>query len=245
LSVLPDFQVTIALKSCTTDPSSTTEPDSIKRFASEAAQHEDWREAHFAWRGAFSWNERSGLYIDPFAGQVRARRPYETVMGHFRRSEGASMLEQLLYADRMTYLADAFLVKTDRMSMAHSLEVRPPMLDPLLASEAMTIPGRFKIRGLKTKWIIRELMRGKLPEKVLRMPKKGFTPPLTRWLGEPKFQAFVQEAVSSRPFREMAVVAPGLPLRLLAEHAAGRADHTRRLWVILGLALFAQRNARV
>ncbi|MBI2069206.1 MAG: asparagine synthase (glutamine-hydrolyzing) [Elusimicrobia bacterium] len=215
----------------------------IKRFAGQALL-DDYRQAHFAWRGAFSWHDRADLYQDSYWAGLSSRRPYDSVLGRFDEAAGAPFMDQLFYVDRTSYLLDEFLVKTDRMSMAHSLEVRPPMLDTLLAEMANQIPAHWKVRGLTTKWIFRRLLKGKLPDSILKLPKKGFTPPLAHWLTDPAFQGFVRESVNAGALASMRVIRPQVVERLLEEHRLNRADHSRKLWVLLGLGLFAERHAK-
>ena len=90
-------------------------------------------------------------------------------------------VERYLRVDQNYYLPDDILYKTDRMSMAHSLEVRPPFLDHRIVEFAAGLPAGLKIRGTKQKYILKELMRGKLPECVLRRKKSGFDIPTHDW----------------------------------------------------------------
>ena len=90
-------------------------------------------------------------------------------------------LERYLAVDQNYYLPDDILYKTDRMSMAHSLEVRPPFLDHRIVEFAAGLPADLKIRGFKQKFLLKELMRGKLPEVVLNRKKTGFDIPTHDW----------------------------------------------------------------
>jgi asparagine synthase (glutamine-hydrolysing) len=91
-------------------------------------------------------------------------------------------LNRFLWADQIYYLPDDILYKCDRMSMAHSLEVRPPFLDHRIVEFAARLPENFKIRGSKLKYILRELMRDRLPTSVLSRKKEGFDIPAHDWL---------------------------------------------------------------
>ncbi|MBI4368843.1 MAG: asparagine synthetase B, partial [Elusimicrobia bacterium] len=131
-----------------------------------------------------------------------------------------------------------------RMSMAHSLEVRPSMLDHELVELSNRIPAHFKIRGLSNKWILRRLLKNKIPQEILRLPKRGFTPPLSLWLVNPKFQDFVTSTINSSSLAAAGILRPGLAEELIGRHQSRRGDHTRRLWVLLGLALFYERHKK-
>src|SRR5262249_52556556 len=93
----------------------------------------------------------------------------------------SGLLDRYLRVDQQFYLPDDILYKTDRMSMAHSLEVRPPFLDSRIVDFAAALPQRFKIRGFRQKLILKELMRGKLPDTVLDRKKTGFDIPTHDW----------------------------------------------------------------
>ncbi|MBI4668179.1 MAG: asparagine synthase (glutamine-hydrolyzing) [Elusimicrobia bacterium] len=214
----------------------------FKRFTGQAAEFDDYRAIHFTWRGAFGWGERRAVYEGDFWNGLSQRPAFATVMGRFAEAPDSSFLDRLFYVDRTTYLMDEFLVKTDRMSMAHSLEVRPPFLDPALIAAALLVPAQYKIRGFQTKWILRRLMKGRLPEKILRLPKKGFSPPLAIWLKDQVFQDFIQDAMNAQALRSLGIIRPGLAAGLLKDHCDGRADNSRKLWVLLSLALFADRH---
>src|SRR5204862_3226593 len=121
-------------------------------------------EAHFFWNGTFAAGQRRELL------QPAAYREWpQLVRGDF------------LYVDQNYYLPDDILYKTDRMSMAHSLEVRPPFLDPRIVDFAASLPLNLKIRGFQQKFLLKQLMRGKLPDSVLKRKKTGFDIPTHDW----------------------------------------------------------------
>ena len=90
-------------------------------------------------------------------------------------------LSAVQYRDLHTYLPLDILTKVDRMTMAHSLEARPPLLDHRLVEFAATIPARFRLRGGTTKYLFKQAMRGILPDGIIDRPKHGFAVPLARW----------------------------------------------------------------
>ncbi|MBI4064530.1 MAG: asparagine synthase (glutamine-hydrolyzing) [Elusimicrobia bacterium] len=216
----------------------------IKRFILSAKDVTDPLAAHFGWRSALYWFERELFYSPSFYNQVSRRKPFADLASGIIKNHGVTLADQAMFGDLSVYLLDLYLVKADMSSMANSLEMRPSLLDPELAELALRIPPHFKIRGFQTKWIIRHMMEGKLPQEVLGMPKKGFTPPLSYWLLQKDFQDFVRQAVSSQVFRNLGVFKDGVVDQLLTEHAAKKNDHTRRLWAILSLASFAEKNQR-
>jgi asparagine synthase (glutamine-hydrolysing) len=129
--------------------------------------------AHVFWNGTFSEAEKQRLFLfaDP--------SPLAEVLDGMGTSSG---LQRYLDFDQRYYLPDDILYKVDRISMAHSLEARPPFLDPRIVDFAARLPERFKLRGSHSKYVLRRLMKDKLPRAVLRRPKIGFDVPIHEWL---------------------------------------------------------------
>lgn len=141
------------------------------------------------------------------------------------------------YFEATVQLAGDMLTKVDRMSMAHSLEVRCPMLDHRLAEYAMSVPIRWKIEPGTGKLIFRKALGGRLPEELLRAPKKGFSIPLAQWFRGP-LREMLWDLLTSRRFFERGIVNPGFLRRLLEEHQSGRRDHRVVFWMLLVLELW-------
>ncbi len=141
------------------------------------------------------------------------------------------------YFEATVQLAGDMLVKVDRMSMAHSLEVRCPMLDHRFAEFAMSIPMRWKIAPGKGKLIFRRALGDRLPQELLRAPKKGFSIPLAQWFRGP-LREMLWDSLTSRRFLERGFVNASFLRRLLAEHESGRRDHRVVFWMLLVLELW-------
>lgn len=136
--------------------------------------------AHVHWNGTFSDSEKHLLVNSPLPGAL------SQVLGELKSSlRTGNKLASYLWFDQKYYLADDILNKSDRMSMAHSIEVRPAFLDHRIVEFAAKLPGRFKIHGNKQKLILKELMKGKLPDLVLSRSKVGFDIPAHEWLRGP------------------------------------------------------------
>ncbi|HLK69352.1 MAG TPA: asparagine synthase (glutamine-hydrolyzing) [Bryobacteraceae bacterium] len=144
----------------------------LKRWIEGSWLHPD--EAHFFWNGTFSNEQRKKIRRGANGNGLRT-------LVEDLGIEASSVLDRYLQVDQNYYLPDDILYKTDRMSMAHSLEVRPPFLDPRIVDFAASLPQRLKIRGFQQKFVLRELMRGKLPESVLARKKTGFDIPTHDW----------------------------------------------------------------
>jgi asparagine synthase (glutamine-hydrolysing) len=172
-------------------------------------------EAHASWRAL---RDEAGA-LDALTPDARAAVAGYSPMERFReldaRVAACDRVNRASYVDLMTYLPDDILVKADRASMAWSVEARCPFLDTRVVERAARLPGRFKLRGATTKWILREQQRERLPPATLRRRKEGFSSPVARWLAGPLRERFLDSATASR-------LAPlGLDARRVRElHAA-------------------------
>ena len=142
--------------------------------------------------------------------------------------------------DQNYYLPDDILYKTDRMSMAHSLEVRPPFLDPRIVDFAASLPANLKIRGFKQKFLLKELMRGKLPETVLTRKKTGFDIPAHYWFRGPLrgllMDTLTREAIDASGILDSAAIES-----LVRDHMERRVNAGYHLWGLLTLFLWMKR----
>ena len=197
---------------------------------------------HYAWKAFFS----DSLKADLLAPDLRAAlNGGLDGYGPFRRQyEAAAHLDELSrcqYADTRVSLPDDMLTKVDRMSMAHSLEARVPLLDLGLVEFAFALPGALKMPGLTLKGFLRETMRDSLPAAILRQPKRGFNAPMSRWLKtslRPLVEAYLAPDVVAR----QGYFQPATVARLVADHQAGRADYSRNLWALLMFNLWAEQT---
>ena len=162
----------------------------------------------------------------------------------FRRqwssSTGANSLDRLLDLNLRTYLLDDLLVKMDRMSMAHGLEVRSPFLDIELLDFAARLRPRLKTRGLSLKRVLKHAVRDLLPDEILGRRKRGFGVPLDRWL-RTDLRSYM-EAMLGPDARVRGHLVPEAVDELLAEHGTGRRDRGHALWTLLTLEVFLRRE---
>lgn len=136
------------------------------------------------------------------------------------------------YCDSNVYLPDDILTKVDRMSMAHSLEVRAPLLDYRICELAARMPSRWKIDGGNTKQILKEAFAKELPPSVLSQRKRGFSMPLDRWLRK-ELRPQVEAALTDRSVREAGIFNPRELEAMAGEHFSGRRDRSDLLWRFL------------
>jgi asparagine synthase (glutamine-hydrolysing) len=206
-----------------------------KRFVRSA--HLPPLERHHGWKEIFSPALRAEL-----TGRRSAFDPVDLLRDRYEETRGADELARLQDVDLGVYLVDDLLVKTDRASMAHSLEARVPYLDTVVTNLALALPARHKVRGLAKKVLLRKAAEPLLPREIVRGKKRGFSIPAAAWLrGE--LEPFARETLSAETqpapsgYFETSVVH-----RLLDDHVAGREDLSRQLWGLLAFTLWHERH---
>jgi asparagine synthase (glutamine-hydrolysing) len=140
-------------------------------------------EAHYSWRLFFHPEERIAILGEEHRELVYDTDPVKVFKKFFDRVPDLHWLDQSLYVDGMTWLADDILVKSDRTTMHYGLEARAPYLDFRLAEYAASLPPDMKLKGLQTKYILKKALKNVLPEEVLHKKKSGFNAPVGNWIG--------------------------------------------------------------
>jgi asparagine synthase (glutamine-hydrolysing) len=190
-------------------------------------------EAHFFWNGTFSNEQRHKIRPGSNGNGLR-----EMVA---RLGLGPmGIVDRYLAVDQNFYLPDDILYKADRMSMAHSLEVRPPFLDPRIVDFAAALPERFKIRGSKQKFVLRELMKGKLPECVLTRKKTGFDIPTHDWF-RGVLRPLLMDTLSAEAVEATGIFSAPAVEALIRDHMERRVNVGYHLWGLLTLFLWMKR----
>src|SRR6266498_3011115 len=207
-----------------------------KRFV--RAAHLPPLERHHGWKEIFSADARAELI-----GRRNGFEPLDLLRARFAETEGADLLARLQDIDLGTYLVDDLLVKTDRASMAHSLEARVPFLDSVVTDFALALPSRHKVRGLRKKVLLRKAAAPLLPPPLLRRRKRGFSIPAAAWLrGE--LEPFARETLSAQTLKRQGYFRPEAVARLIDDHVSGRQDLSRQLWCLLAFTLWYDRSRR-
>ncbi len=197
---------------------------------------DDWRERSVRWFGALDHEERERLSVLHLNGSdVPSLPPFDS-------DPGNSALRRMLYFDQASWLPDNLLERGDRMNMAASIEARVPFLDHRLAEYVSALPDRMRVRGLRTKWILREAVKQLLPERILKRRKVGFRVPVNEWFrGE--MRAYLVEHLKSSASITRVYYDAGELERVLSEHFEGRQNHEKLLWTLLNLELWHRRYA--
>ncbi|MEO8291294.1 MAG: asparagine synthase (glutamine-hydrolyzing) [Gaiellaceae bacterium] len=208
-----------------------------KRFV--RAAHLPPLERHHAWKDIFSAEARAELLAP---GRLGTADPLDVYRARYAETEDAELLARLQDVDLGIYLVDDLLVKTDRASMAHSLEARVPYLDPVVATLALALPTHLKVRGFAKKRLLRKAVAPLLPRSVVYGRKRGFSIPAAAWLRGP-LVPFAREILSPEAVRRQGYFRPETVTRLLDDHVAGREDLSRQLWGLLTFTLWHEQVA--
>lgn len=192
-------------------------------------------EAHFFWNGTFSAQQRERIR----PGHQPSGNGLRTLVEQLGLPK-AGVVGRYLRIDQQFYLPDDILNKTDRMSMAHSLEVRPPFLDHRIVEFAASLPDHFKIRGIQQKYILRELMRGKLPAVVLDRKKAGFDIPTHDWFRGP-LRKLLLDTLTAECVGATGIFDARAIEALINDHVERRINIGYHLWGLLTLFLWMNR----
>jgi asparagine synthase (glutamine-hydrolysing) len=197
-------------------------------------------ERHHAWKEIFSREARAEISgSDPLSHS--RLDPVDLLRTRFAETEGAELLARLQDVDLGVYLVDDLLVKTDRASMAHSLEARVPYLDPLVAGLAQALPTRLKVSGLRKKRLLRKAAAPLLPRRIVYGRKRGFSIPAAAWL-RGDLEPFARDVLSMETVRRQAFFRPEPVTRILDRHVAGEEDLSRQLWGLIAFTLWYERH---
>ncbi len=185
----------------------------------------------------FRSNRLSSLLTPDAAAMVGGEDPW--LAERTRRATGpAHWLSALQYSDLHGYLPLDILTKVDRMSMAHSIEARVPLLDHTLVELAATIPPELKLRGRTTKYVFKQALAGILPEAILHRPKRGFAVPLGAWFRH-DLAGFVRDLLLSETSRRRGIFDTAGIERLLDRHAKGR-PLDLAIWTLISFELWCR-----
>jgi asparagine synthase (glutamine-hydrolysing) len=179
---------------------------------------------------------QSGLLTAEAREQIGALDPYAGVREALEQTDARSLLDRLLYADIKTYLHE-LLMKQDQMSMATSLESRVPFLDHKLVEFTCSLPERLKLRGGTTKYILREAMKGVLPEAILSRSKMGFPVPIGAWF-RGAYKSIIDEYVLGDRAVARRIFNPEFVKSIVARHQSGNENHDERLWALVNFEIW-------
>lgn len=184
--------------------------------------------------------EKDGLYTETMHSLV-GETCSETLLRELYHAAGTEdPLNRALFVDFESLLPDQVLAFVDRLSMAHAVEVRPPFLDQRLMEFSASLPGGMKIKRGRVKHILKEAVRGLIPDEVVDRPKEGFVLPINDWLLGP-MREFLSQTLTPLRLARHGLLRPEPIQHLVADHYAGRANHGARLWTLMMFQLWWER----
>jgi asparagine synthase (glutamine-hydrolysing) len=197
---------------------------------------EDWRERYVRWFGALNRSERDRLSVLRMNGTAVTDSP------PFDADPRGSALRRILYFDQTSWLPDNLLERADRMTMAASIGTRVPFLDHELASFVSSLPDNFRVRGMRSKWVLREAGKKLIPERILTRPKVGFRVPVNEWFRGEMRDYLADHLQSSASITRAYYDARALD-QVLDQHLNGRQNHEKLLWSLLNLEIWHRQYA--
>jgi asparagine synthase (glutamine-hydrolysing) len=205
-----------------------------KRFV--AASKYDLVTRHHSWFGSFSIDAQKDLLskdvLEKSSGDI-----YRGAKDLLKITDAKDQIEQMQFLDMNFYMAEDILTKVDRASMAVSLEVRAPFLDPRIAEYAASLPLEYKLRGNKGKYILKKAMENLLPKEILQRPKKGFGIPIATWL-KTRLNPLLHDLLAPERLKRQGLFDADFVQKLIMEHETGAASHHKQLWTLLVFQLW-------
>lgn len=201
------------------------------------------RHVNSLWMGSFTPKEKLTLLSPAIRSRIGGATGLEVVDDLLQNSPWANNgLDEVILVFLKTYLLDDILFKVDRASMYASLEVRAPFLDVEVVELANSLPDAFKRRGTQGKWLLKHVMRGKLPDAIIDRPKKGFGIPLSHWMRH-ELRPLCEELLEPRRIAREGLFDAAHVQRLMRDHFQGRANNRKQLWTLMVFQLWYQGHA--
>ena len=195
---------------------------------------------YLRWVSAFDEDAKTNLYSRTFREETKALNAASILEPWFAKANGAGIIDASLLTDTMTYLPNDLLVKVDIASMAVSLEARSPFLDHHLIEFAASLPENLKLRGLTTKFLLKNVLKKILPSENLTRRKMGFGVPIGHWF-RGRLRGFLEETLLSEKALGRDLFNPAAVKQIVDDHVSGRKNQEHQLWTLLMLELWFQR----
>jgi asparagine synthase (glutamine-hydrolysing) len=193
------------------------------------------------WSKVFTSEAVDALAAEPLPDEADLLGLYGGAAARWHQRVRTDPLNARLATDREIFLPGDLLPKVDRMSMAHSLEVRVPYLDNELVDWVLALPGELKVNSRRGKLLLRAVAASVLPQAVSRRPKRGFDVPISAWLRGSLKDPLI-DCLSEGAVRRRGLFRPETVTRLVDEHLSGAADHGEPLWLLLALEGWQRRS---
>jgi asparagine synthase (glutamine-hydrolysing) len=205
----------------------------LKRFIQGGLLPEEG--GHMRWQYFGMPEQDRALFAEELLSEI-SRDAFAPIRRHAAHCNSTNRLDREIYVDLKFTMPDSVLMKVDKMSMAHALEVRVPFLDYQFVEFCATIPGDLKLKGFTTKAIFRSAMRGIVPDAILGRGKQGYSLPIKNWLRQ-ELREYMTDLLTSSPLIKEAFNLDYVQ-RLVREHQEHRANHNHLLWALINLAVW-------
>jgi len=192
------------------------------------------------WGSYFSHDDKLALYNDGWRDRMANVDTAQWLASAFDNAHASSLLDRTLHADHVTYLSGDLLPKTDRMTMASSLEARSPYLDVAWLEWTARLPDRLKIRRLAGKWLLKAAFDDMLPPAICTRSKQGFGVPLGSWFKHELRDWARDQLLDNRAMADW--FRPAEIHRLLDQHDSGQCNHGKKLWALLNFAVWSRKQ---
>lgn len=208
-----------------------------RRFSSGTSESPEIQ--HFIWMNYLNDRQKARLFTANTLSEVHGGT-WDPVNDEVRRLTESDLISRIMHLDARFFLEGNGLFQADRMTMAASLEARVPLLNIDLISYLNGLPSHIKMPGGRLKGLFREMLTGRLPERIINKPKKGFGPPSSIWIRD-VVGDLINHVLDPKRLMEDGVLNPDAVLRLLDEHRARKVDHGRSLWALFSFQLWYDR----
>jgi asparagine synthase (glutamine-hydrolysing) len=205
----------------------------VKRFVEGSYLNPEGGHLRWQYFSSPEWDSR--LYHDRFKDQVRMD-PFALIRHYRSQCPSPDRLDQEIYLDLKFIMPDSVLMKVDKMSMAHALEIRVPFLDHRFVEFTATLPGDWKLQGFQTKAIFRKALKGLLPDKIVYRGKQGYSLPVKNWLREGLKDYLISRLNESPLIRDQMNLT--FVNQIINDHLAHVQNHNHTLWGLLNLAIW-------
>ena len=186
------------------------------------------------------WQDKLDIYNDNWREELAGDHTEDWLVQAYDEADAESLLDRTLYVDHVTYLSGDLLPKSDRMTMAHSVEARAPFLDPEWVEWTARLPEKYKVRGMQTKWLLKSAFQDEIPARIRSRGKQGFSIPVGHWmryeLKDWSRQLMMENKFILETFNSIAIE------KLINEHSTGRVNHGKKLWALLMVAIWDGNN---
>ncbi|GAG36903.1 unnamed protein product, partial [marine sediment metagenome] len=193
---------------------------------------------HLVWLAPFSPKEKKGLWTKSVHQQLTKSDTVEKLFNqYFKQGKNFDLLARLQYLDLKTYLGDFGLTKTNHASNLSSLEIRTPFLTPKLAEFLFSLPSSYKLKGLTTKYLLKQSVKDLLPKEIINRPKKGFGAPIAEWINK-DLKTSVDQKLNKNRLKKQGIFNPQTIQKILQEHRNRKKNNRMKIWSLFMFQLW-------